>query len=310
MVAADIVCCASCGVAAIDDIKLMICDGGCDLVKYCSDGCQSNNREQHEEECNKRLAELHDKKIFTQPDISHRGECPLCYLPLSLDPKKSVMMGCCCKTICNGCCYANQKRENQQGLEERCAFCREPAPNSDEEHFKNVMERVKKNDPVAMTAMGKTHYGEGDFGRALEYYAKAAELGDLEARCLLGSMCFYGRGVEKKDEKKAVYHWEQAAIGGHPDARGHLAAHEIDYDRPDRAVKHFMINANLGCDTSLQCIKDLFVGGIVSKEEYAAALRGYQSALDATKSAERDEAEAFYKAREDKAKKVQNIIFI
>jgi hypothetical protein len=36
------------------------------------------------------------------------------------------------------------------------------------------------------------------------------------------------------------------------------------------------------------------VKGVVSKEEYAAALRGYQDAVNETKSAEREKGEAFY----------------
>jgi hypothetical protein len=40
--------CACCGIAAVDDIKLKLCDGGCDLVKYCGDEGQGNHREQHE----------------------------------------------------------------------------------------------------------------------------------------------------------------------------------------------------------------------------------------------------------------------
>ena len=99
--------CASCGIAALDDVKLKLCDGGCDLVKYCSDNCQETHREQHEQECKKRKAELHDKELFTQPDISHHGECPICCLPLPIDTTKSIMMGCCCKVICNGCCYGS-----------------------------------------------------------------------------------------------------------------------------------------------------------------------------------------------------------
>ena len=35
-VAVEDICCASCGIAAVDDVKLMDCDGGCDIVKYCS----------------------------------------------------------------------------------------------------------------------------------------------------------------------------------------------------------------------------------------------------------------------------------
>jgi hypothetical protein len=38
--------CASCAKPEVDDVKLKKCDD-CDLVKYCSDDCQENHREQH-----------------------------------------------------------------------------------------------------------------------------------------------------------------------------------------------------------------------------------------------------------------------
>ena len=67
--------CANCGAAEIDDIKLkIICDDGCGLVKYCSDKCSEEHREEHEEECKTRRTLLHDRKLFTQPDETHRGE--------------------------------------------------------------------------------------------------------------------------------------------------------------------------------------------------------------------------------------------
>jgi tetratricopeptide (TPR) repeat protein len=289
--AADEVC-ASCGIAAIDDIILKFCDD-CDLVKYCSDECQENHREQHDNECKTRKTELHGKKLFTQPDISHPGECPLCCLPLPIDPRKSSMMSCCSTSICNGCNYANQKREMEAGLEQRCAFCREPTPNSEKERIRLIMKRIKKKDPVAMTQMGKKEALKGEYGKALEYYTKAAEMGDVNAHCCLGTMYHSGNGVEK-DKKNKVYHLEQAAIGGHIVARGLLAFHEMENSRFERAAKHFIIAANLGCDTSLKAVKELFVLGVVSKDDYAAALRAHQAAVDATKSAEREEAEAYY----------------
>ena len=49
-------CCASCGIAEVDDIKLKECDG-CDLVRYCSDECQRNHKLEHEEACKQRAAE-------------------------------------------------------------------------------------------------------------------------------------------------------------------------------------------------------------------------------------------------------------
>ena len=234
--------------------------------------------------------ERHDKQLFTQPDSSYLGECPLCCLPLPLDAKKSTLMSCCCKIICNGCERANKKREIKQGLEQRCAFCREPSPDTDEETEKRIMERVKKKDPVALTKMGKRHFNEGDFGKALEYLTKAAELGDADAHCGLAILYYNGYGVEK-DMEKTVYHWEQAAIGGHPVARASLAVQEMKNGRFDRAVSHLIIAANLGHDTSLQEVKGLFVQGKASKEDYAAALRGYQAAVGAAKSAERDKAD-------------------
>ena len=99
-------------------------------MKYCSVACQKNHREQHDQECKTRLTELRDKDLFTQPDVSHFGECPICFLPLSPDGKKTTLMVCCSKFICDGCNYANQRREIEAGLYPRCAFCREPMPKS------------------------------------------------------------------------------------------------------------------------------------------------------------------------------------
>lgn len=163
-------CCASCGIAAIDDVKLMDCDAGCGLVKYCSDICQEIHREQHDEQCRKRVGELRDKELFTQPDESHLGECPICCLPLSLDLKKSSFMNCCSKTVCLGCGHSNKKRETMEGLEQRCLFCREPLPKSHAEMNKQCMERVMRNDPSAIRVMGKERYNTGDYKSALKFF--------------------------------------------------------------------------------------------------------------------------------------------
>ncbi len=286
--AADM-CCASCAQAEIDDVKLKKCDGGCDLVKYCRDECQENHRPQHEEECKTRMDELRDKELFAMPD-SFLGECPICCLPLPLDPKKSALMACCCKTICAGCAYANQKREIEARLEQRCAFCREPLPESMEDVLKRVMARIKKNDPDAMREMGKKHYDEGDYKTALQYFTKAAELGSAHAHYNLTIMYREGRGVEK-DVKKFFYHSEEAAIRGHPEVRHYLGIYEGSNGKFERARKHFIIAANLGYHDSLNNIKVLYANGHASKEDYANALRAYQAAVDATKSAEREKAE-------------------
>ncbi|KAK1746784.1 hypothetical protein QTG54_002128 [Skeletonema marinoi] len=62
-VVADDSCCASCGVAEVDDIKLTECSA-CDLVRYCSDACQKEHTSHHQQECKKRAAELRDELLF------------------------------------------------------------------------------------------------------------------------------------------------------------------------------------------------------------------------------------------------------
>ncbi len=242
--------------------------------------------------CKKRLAELRDRDLFTQPDESYMGECPICCLPLPLDPSKSVFMSCCSKSICIGCEYANTERVIAADLEKRCAFCRELTPTSEEERDKNRMKRIKENnDPVAMRSMGKKHYHrEGDYETALKYLTMAAELGDADAHYNLSVMYRKGEGVEK-DAEKEVYHAEEAAIAGHPEARHNLGIYEWYNGKYERARKHLIIAANLGFHNSLNALKELYADGLASKEDYADALRAYQAAVEATKSVQRDVAE-------------------
>ena len=90
---------------------------------------------------------------------------------------------------------------------------------------------------------------------------------------------------------------EKSAIGGHHLARHNLGCEDAGNYRFERARKHFIIAANLGYHESLKALRELYANRKASKEDYANALRAYQAAIEATKNAERDEAEAYYKAR-------------
>ena len=285
--AADDEMCASCGKVAVDDMKLKKC--ACNLVKYCSTNCQKNHRPQHKKTCKQRLAEIRDDKLFTQPDGNHYGECPICCLPLPIGMKKWILNSCCSKSICHGCNYANKKREAEEGLDPRCPYCRESIPTSLEEIEKNNVERAKANDPGALCQLGFKSILRGD-GDAFHYYTKAAALGEADAHWNLSIMYHIGGSVER-DMKKRVYHLEEAAIGGHPVARYNLGCTEGGNGRYDRAVKHFIITAKLGFDEALEEMKKYFLKGLASKEDYEAALRGHQAAVDAAKSTQREEAE-------------------
>ena len=281
-------CCASCGKAEVDDVKLKKC--ACKLVKYCSIECQKNHRPLHKKACKKRISEIRDDNLFTQPDGSHLGECPICCLPLSLDNNKSSMNACCGKVICNGCSHANARREIEGGMVQRCPFCREKRPNGEEEKIKLLMKRVKMNDPGALCQMGLRCQRDGNHERAFEYMTNAVELGHADAHYSLSLMYELVQGIEA-DKKKVMYHLEEAALGGHAKARYYLAIKEGANGRDDRAMKHYIIAAKLGYDDALESVTENFRRGFVSKEDYASALRGHQAAVDATKSEQRDAVE-------------------
>ena len=288
-------CCASCGIAAIDDIKLEPCPH-CDLVEYCSDECQREDRQKHEAACKKRAAELYDEILFKQPESSCFGDCPVCFLPmpLELDLRKSVKQVCCSQKICNGCFYANQAREFKERLKEhRCPFCRHLLPETEKEYEKLHVERAKLNDPIPLHSLGFKYHKRGDYERAFHYYSKAAELGSVEAMLNLSVMYHKGEGVEE-DEDKGRALMEKAAIAGHPDARYNLGVVEMENGRIDRAVKHWIIAANLGDDDSIKALKECYKdkeGNISKKAEFAAALRANQAAVGETKSPQRETAE-------------------
>jgi tetratricopeptide (TPR) repeat protein len=240
--------------------------------------------------------ELHDRKLFTQPDSSHRGECPLCFLPMPIESEYSFW-SCCSSLICQGCLYANFMNNLHDKMKATsCPFCREPA--NDDENDNRMMKRIKANDPVALREMGEEHYDEGDYDTAFQMLTKAAELGDLEAHYHLGKMYYEGDGVEK-DEEMAVYHYEKAAIGGHPTARFYLAAIEGRNGGFDRSVKHFIIAAKLGHEQSMKGLWKHYSHGNITKEDLDATLRSHQAAMDAMKSAQRDAAEEVWGTESD-----------
>jgi len=281
-------CCASCGIGAGDEIKLKKC--ACNLVRYCGVKCQKDHRSMHKRACKKRAAELRGEILFKQPESSHFGDCPICYVPLRVDGTKSSMMVCCSKIVCIGCDYANTKCELEGRSNPCCAFCRLPRASTQAEADRYVLKRVEANDPVALCHMGNSRRMVGDLKGTFEYLSKAAELGDVTAHFNLSDLYQLGHGVAK-DKTKQLYHLEVAAIGGHASARHNLAAFEWNNGRREGAVKHLIIAAKLGFDPSLELLKQHYEMGGVSKEDFASALRAHHAAVNATVTPQRKAAE-------------------
>lgn len=283
--------CASCGITAGPNVNLRKCTA-CKEVKYCGVECQKNHRPKHKKACKKRAAELHDDILFADPDSTHEGDCPICLVPHSLDLSKSVMMTCCSKTICLGCEFFNMKRELEEGKRKhQCPYCRMPYPETEEEIQKNRQRRVEANDDVALRQLGTQLNIQGDFIGAVENWKKAAAMGNNRAHYELSVMYQDGRGVEQ-DKKKQIYHLEVAAIGGNPKARYFLGHVEYKNNNLKRAVIHYCIAAKQGYIEAFEEVNKYFADGVIPLGLFMNTVRGYQAAIDATKSPQREEAEA------------------
>lgn len=300
--ASDMEVCSSCGVAEVDDIKLKECDD-CDLVRYCGDQCQKNHRQQHEEACKKRAAELRDELLFKQPESTHRGDCPICMLPMPL-AAETMSYNCCSVLVCYGCDLAQSMSEMNTSSSMKtsklsvCPFCREAVPKTKVEWDKQRMKRVDANDPFAMREEGIKQQIDGDYQSALKYFLKAADLGDAEAHHRVADFYYDGKGVEK-NMGKVMYHTKAASIGGHPIARHFLAILEQGNGNTEIAVKHWIIAAAQGFDLSIKVLMDEFRNGLVSKDDLATALRAHHAAVDAMKSPQRGVADDFRQYRKD-----------
>ena len=192
------------------------------------------------------------------------------------------------KEVCNGCVLAARKR----GMRD-CPFCRTITPDVSQA-LTMIRKRVDAGDPMAIFFLGIQHqygrYGlEIDVTRAAELYERAAELGVIDAHYNLGVLYDKGADVEK-DTAKAISHYEAAAMCGDVDARYNLGCMEYHDGNDDLALQHWMISAKLGHEISLSNVKSFFMNGLANKADYAAALRGYQNAVEEMSSTDRAEA--------------------
>ena len=175
-----------------------------------------------------------------------------------------------------------------------CAFCRTPCPDNDVDRLALLQARVEKKDPAAIYFLGKQYFFGAlglpkDVRKAAELYAKAAEIGSVEALHSLGLADYRGEGVQE-DETKAVEFYKKTAMQGHVESRCKLGCFESQKGNFDRAVRHFLISAKMGDKLSLENIKNAFMRRIATKEQYTEAMKGYQDAVEGMKSHDRDEA--------------------
>ena len=231
-----------------------------------------------------------DKDIFKQH--APNEECPICLQTLPLSAGEQKYQPCCGKILCYGCIYAAYTADDRR----LCPFCRAPEARSEGEIVKRMKERAEANDAIAIHTLG-CRYRNGeyglpqDYGKAMELWHRAGELGYAASYFNIAQAYRNGEGVER-DMKKAKHYYELAAMGGDVISRHNLGATEWNAGNMDKAVKHFMISAGTGDDDSLTKIRDCFMNGYATKDDFEKTLRAHKDAKDEMKSDQRDEAAA------------------
>ena len=292
--------CANCGKGEESSGDLKACTA-CKLVKYCNRECQIAHRPQHKRECKKRAAELYDEQLFKENPP--REECPICMLPLPLvimtnngnSHTGTSFHSCCGKRICHGCIVAMSETGGKNM--DLCAFCRTPKKKSNDEELQRVNQLIEKGNAYAYFILGG-YYDQGNCGlpqdRAManELFLKAGELGCAGAYYNLGGSYYEGMGVEI-DKKKAMHFYELAAMNGDILARNNLGCLVGAAGNDHRAMKHFLLAARAGHNNAIDLVKDGYMNGHVTKDQYADSLREYQKSQDEMKSDARDKALAY-----------------
>ncbi|EJK54003.1 hypothetical protein THAOC_26451 [Thalassiosira oceanica] len=189
-------------------------------------------------------------------------------------------------------------RRRRPNWNKRMQWTGSPTADNDAASLALIKKRVDAKDPDAIEFLA-TSYFDGDLGlqkdvpRAIELWTEAANYGDLTAQFVLGTMYLTGVGVDQ-DSDISILLWQHSAIDGHPASRFELGHYENDNGNHELAVQHWIISAKLGYEESLEMINVMFKKGHATKAQYAEALRGYQNALEETKSAQREEADALF----------------
>ena len=284
----EIAVCANCGK---EGINLNICNK-CKEATYCNATCKKKHRSKHKKQCEKRVAELHDEELFTEPPPQY-GDCPICFLRLPTMGSGQIYKTCCGKMICSGCFHADVYDNHGNIIaDEKCPFCRTPDPTTDNEIIERLKKRMEMGDAYAFLMMGCFHdRGEcglpQDRAKAVGLWHKAGKFGYTN----IGHAYFNGNGVER--EKMASHYYELAAMEGIVTARYNLGVDEYDAGNYDKALKHYMIAVRGGFTHSVKEIQQMYKEGYATKDHYANALQSHQAYLNEIKSDQRDEAAAF-----------------
>jgi TPR repeat protein len=132
-------------------------------------------------------------------------------------------------------------------------------------NYKLYVRNAEKGDSISQYYIGNYYYIKQDYNKAIEWYSKSSEGGNIRAIYKLGICYYYGYGV-KKDEKKAFELYLKSAKGGYNHAlcsvgNCYYYGHGISKDR-NKAFKWYLKAAKNGDSHCQYLIAGWYSNGI------------------------------------------------
>jgi len=200
---------------------------------------------------------LSEDELFKRPE---REECPICFMPLSFELDKNSFRVCCGKLLCQGCVYAIIQNEHSCP----CPFCRKSPYKSNEEYIQWLQKLVANKHPLALLQMG-LHYNAGDFVSARNV-TKAVELWEESGHHhAYLNLAYHFRRIGRSDKFRPYL--EKAATLGNIQARTLLGILDQKEDRCSLSIKHLTISAEYGDETAMKLMRVYQDEKMVTKSE-------------------------------------------
>jgi TPR repeat protein len=136
-------------------------------------------------------------------------------------------------------------------------------------------DNIKRVEAYSICMLADSYYQglnsvQQDSTKAMELYAKSADLGNNRAHNQLGCICYQGGSL-----KKAKLHFNALAMAGHEVARYILGVMEGNSGNKEQAVKHWRIAASAGDYDAMQSLRLYFEQGHVSRDSIDLTLTAY-----------------------------------
>lgn len=245
--------------------------------------------------------------IVCKPDDD---ECPVCLSKLPHQSNCQQYQVCCGKLICLECItsiYTTHVEDEREKIRKGkvienkaplCPFCREPVSTSIEESVQRLKKRIDTHplDSHAKCLLAYCYIDDSeklpkDVNKAIKLFFSAARDGSATACSALGDL--YNPTVSSIGRKmlppsfvepnlhKSIHFYSLAADAGNTEAMVRLGLLTLVFGSDVcLAFRHFMSAALRGCGEALRIIKEGYIQGCISKEEYAFALRGWFQSRD------------------------------